>query len=124
MLANLAMKVLGEKPVYVLYPAVAAAMIAGCLFQVIALKNSHFALAVVLILGLEMLFSLLIAQAFLGETYSLTNMAGVVLVIIGMGLVHVPATEAPAGDRPAASTAAEKGPRLPVTPSAEAEPPV
>lgn len=91
MLANLAMKLLDGKPVYILYPIVAVAILAGCYFQVAALRGAQFGMAVVLILGLEMLFSIVVARTFLGETYSFTNMTGVLMVIAGMGLVHVPA---------------------------------
>lgn len=91
MLANLALKLLGDKPWYVLYPVVAVIVIAGCWFEIMAFRQTQFGLVVVLILGLEMLFSILVARAFLGETYSSTNMIGVMLVIAGMGLVHVPA---------------------------------
>jgi multidrug transporter EmrE-like cation transporter len=91
MLANLAMKLLGDKPFFILYPVVATAIVAGCWFQVVAFREAQFGLAVVLILGLEMLFSILVARTFLGETYSSTNMVGVMLVIAGMGLVHMPA---------------------------------
>ena len=49
-----------------------------------------------------------------GETYSATNMAGVLLVITGMGLVHVPAAAQPesAEELESFPTAEiEKGPR-------------
>jgi drug/metabolite transporter (DMT)-like permease len=95
MLANLALKALADKPFYILYGAAGAALIGGCVFQALAFRGAQFGLAVVLILGLEMLFSILVAQAFFGETYSATNIAGVLLVITGMGLVHVPAAAQP-----------------------------
>ena len=95
MLANLALKALADKPFYVLYGVAGAAILGGCVFQALAFKGAQFGLAVVLILGLEMLFSILVARAFFGETYSATNMAGVLLVITGMGLVHVPAAAQP-----------------------------
>lgn len=114
MLANLAMKLLGDKPFFVLYPAVAAAILAGCWFQVVAFREAQFGLAVVLILGLEMLFSIVVARAFLGEIYSSTNIFGVMLVIAGMGLVHVPADAQPGPDDTREAfhdVQIEKGPR-------------
>ena len=114
MLANLAMKLLGDKPYFVLYPLVAAAILAGCWFQVAAFREAQFGLAVVLILGLEMLFSMLVARAFLGEIYSFTNIFGVMLVIAGMGLVHVPADARPGPDdtlKAFHDAKVEKGPR-------------
>jgi multidrug transporter EmrE-like cation transporter len=96
MLANLAMKVLGHMPAYILYPVVAMAMVGGCYFEILALKGVQFAFAIVVILGLEMLLSVMIAHAFLGERYSLTNLAGVVLVVSGIGLVHLPSGKAEA----------------------------
>jgi len=95
MLANLALKGLADKPFYILYGAAGAALLGGCIFQALAFRGAQFGLAVVLILGIEMLFSILVARAFFGETYSATNMAGVLLVITGMGLVHVPAAAQP-----------------------------
>ena len=114
MLANLALKALADKPFYILYGAAGAAILSGCVFQALAFRGAQFGLAVVLILGLEMLFSILVARAFFGETYSATNMAGVLLVITGMGLVHVPAAAQPEAVEkldsfPTAET--EKGPR-------------
>lgn len=100
MLADLAMKLLGDKPFFILYPVVATAIVAGCWFQVVAFREAQFGLAVVLILGLEMLFSILVARTFLGETYSSINMLGVMLVIAGMGLVHVPADARPVSEKP------------------------
>lgn len=112
MLANLALKVLEDKPFYILYGAAGAALLGGCMFQALAFKGAQFGLAVVLILGLEMLFSILVARAFFGETYSATNMAGVLLVITGMGLVHVPArAEAEAKMEKLPSVEVDKGPR-------------
>ena len=95
MLANLALKVFDDKPFYILYGAAGAALLGGCVFQALAFRGTQFGLAVVLILGLEMLFSILVAGAFLGETYSATNLAGVLMVITGMGLVHIPAAAEP-----------------------------
>jgi drug/metabolite transporter (DMT)-like permease len=95
MLANLALKALADKPFYVLYGVAGAAILGGCVSQALAFRGAQFGLAVVLILGLEMLFSIVVARAFFGETYSATNMAGVLLVITGMGLVHVPAAAQP-----------------------------
>lgn len=95
MLANLALKLLADKPFYVLYSVAGAALLGGCAFQALAFRGAQFGLAVVLILGLEMLFSVLVARTFFGETYSMTNLAGVLLVITGMGLVHVPAAAQP-----------------------------
>lgn len=114
MLANLALKALADKPFYILYGAAGAAIVGGCFFQALAFRGAQFGLAVVLILGLEMLFSILVARAFFGETYSATNMAGVLLVITGMGLVHVPAAAQPeAAERLDGfpNTEIEKGPR-------------
>lgn len=112
MLANLALKVLEDKPFYILYGAAGAALLGGCMFQALAFKGALFGLAVVLILGLEMLFSILVARAFFGETYSATNMAGVLLVITGMGLVHVPArAEAEAKMEKLPNVEVDKGPR-------------
>lgn len=114
MLANLALKTFADKPFYLLYGAAGIALFGGCFFQALALKNAQFGLAVVLILGLEMLFSILVARAFFGETYSATNMAGVVLVITGMGLLHVPAaTQSEAAEKLESFPTAEidKGPR-------------
>jgi drug/metabolite transporter (DMT)-like permease len=114
MLANLALKALADKPFYMLYSAAGAALLGGCVFQALAFRGAQFGLAVVLILGLEMLFSILVARAFFGETYSATNLAGVLLVITGMGLVHVPAAAQPeAAEKPEHFPTAEidKGPR-------------
>lgn len=114
MLANLALKALDDKPFYILYGAAGAAILSGCAFQAVAFRGAQFGLAVVLILGLEMLFSIFVARAFFGETYSATNMAGVLLVITGMGLVHVPAAAQPeATEKPDSfpTTEIEKGPR-------------
>lgn len=115
MLANLALKALADKPFYVLYGAAGAALLGGCVFQAPAFRGAQFGLTVVLILGLEMLFSILVARAFFGETYSATNMAGVLLVITGMGLVHMPASAQPeAAEKQESFPTAEidKGPRL------------
>lgn len=114
MLANLALKALADKPFYILYGVAGAAILSGCVFQALAFRGAQFGLAVVLTLGLEMLFSILVARAFFGETYSATNMAGVLLVIIGMGLVHVPAAAQPETAEQLDSfptTEIEKGPR-------------
>ena len=86
MLANLALKVFDDKPFYILYGAAGAALLGGCVFQALAFRGAQFGLAVVLILGLEMLFSILVAGAFLGD---------VLMVITGMGLVHIPAAAEP-----------------------------
>lgn len=90
MLANLSMKLLGHMPYYVLYPVVALAMAGGCYFEILALKGVQFAFAIVVILGLEMLLSVVIAHMFLGERYSPTNLVGIALVAVGIGLVHFP----------------------------------
>ena len=112
MLANLALKVLDDRPFYILYGAAGAALLGGCFFQALAFRGAQFGLAVVLILGLEMLFSILVARALFGEIYSATNMAGVLLVITGMGLVHVPAAAEPESKEESLPTAkVEKGPR-------------
>ncbi|MBX9458521.1 MAG: DMT family transporter [Rhizobium sp.] len=125
MLANLAMKLLADKPPHVFYLVVGAAILAGCFFQALAFKGAQFGIVVVLILGLEMVLSVLIARAFLGEIYSLTNFAGVLLVIVGMALVHVPAAARPEPvetTEPFTTVPIGKGPRLPSSVAAEAEP--
>ena len=77
MLANLVMKTMGEMPVYILYPAVAAAFAAG-------------GYAVTFILVCELLFSILIAFLFLKESYSFSNLMGIGLVMVGIMLLHLP----------------------------------
>lgn len=114
MLANLALKALADKPFYILYGTAGVAILGGCFFQALAFRGVQFGLAVVLVLGLEMLFTILVARAFFGEVYSATNMAGVLLVITGMGLVHVPAAAQPEAAETLESFPAaeiEKGPR-------------
>jgi drug/metabolite transporter (DMT)-like permease len=91
MSANLVLKLMGHMPVYILYPAVGASILAGCWFQAAAFRETQFGLVVVMVLGLEMLFSVLVARTFLGEIYSGANIAGIMLVIAGMALVHLPA---------------------------------
>lgn len=90
MLANLALKLMAHMPLYVLYPTVGATVVAGCWLEVMAFKQAQFGLVVVMVLGLEMLFSVLVARAFLGEFYSSTNLAGIMLVIAGMAMLHLP----------------------------------
>lgn len=92
MLANLVMKLMGDMPFYVLYPAIAAAFVAGAFFEVEALRDAQLGYAITFILACELLFSILIAFFFLKESYSLGNLAGIGLVIIGISLLHVPAT--------------------------------
>ena len=123
MLSNLAMKLLGDKPLYILYPAVATAILIGCQFQVMAFRGAQFGLVVVVVLGLEMLLSMLVARLFLGETYSLTNMAGVSLVILGMALTHLPASVASHGDF-LREAEVKKGPRKIMTASADPNAPI
>jgi multidrug transporter EmrE-like cation transporter len=124
MLANLALKLLADKPFYVLYGIAGAALLGGCFFQALAFRGAQFGLAVVLILGLEMLFSVLVARALFDESYSATNLAGVLLVITGMGLIHVPAAAQPETKEsvdifPTADV--DKGPRPIVTADTEAD---
>lgn len=125
MLANLAMKLLADKPPLAFYLVVGAAILAGCFFQALAFKGAQFGIVVVLILGLEMILSVLIARAFLGEVYSLTNVAGVLLVIAGMALVHVPAAAGPDPVEtldPFTDVQIVKGPRLPSSTATDAKP--
>lgn len=116
MFANLVMKLMTHMPAYIHYPAVGVAILAGCWFQACAFKGAQFGLVVVMVLGLEMLFSVIVARAFFGEIYSPANMAGIMLVIVGMGLVHLP-TDARAvmerKDEVFSDVEIRKGPRRP-----------
>jgi multidrug transporter EmrE-like cation transporter len=89
MLANLVMKLMGHMPVYVLYPAIALAFAAGAYFEVEALKQAQLGYAVTFILALELLFSILIALVFLKETYTLGNLAGIALIVLGVSLLQM-----------------------------------
>ena len=122
MLANLALKLMGHMPFYVLYPVVAAAMVAGCWLEVAAFRQAQFGLVVVMTLGLEMLFSVLIARAFLGEFYSSANIAGIMLVIAGMGLLHLPTNAEAVTERTEGGfrdVKIRKGPRVALQPAEE-----
>ena len=90
MLANLVMKTMGEMPVYILYPAVAAAFAAGAFCEVEALRDTQLGYAVTFILVCELLFSILIAFLFLKESYSFSNLMGIGLVMVGIMLLHLP----------------------------------
>ena len=90
MLANLVMKLMGAMPPYVLYPAIAVTFAAGAYLEVEALKRAQLGYAVTFILSCELLLSLTAALLFLGETYSTGNLLGVVLVVLGIALLHLP----------------------------------
>jgi uncharacterized MnhB-related membrane protein len=93
MLANLALKLMGDMPAYLLYPVVGTTVVAGCWMEIAAFHHAQFGLVVVMILGLEMLFSVAVAHIFLREHYSTTNLSGIMLMIIGMGMLHLPASD-------------------------------
>jgi multidrug transporter EmrE-like cation transporter len=90
MLANLAMKILGQTPFYVLYPVIFVTFAAGAYFEVQALKHAQLGYAVTFILGCELLLSIMIAVVFLKESYSTVNLLGMALVIVGISLLHLP----------------------------------
>lgn len=122
MLANLALKLMGHMPLYVLYPVVGTTVVIGCWLEVAAFRHAQFGLVVVMILGLEMLFSMVVARAFLGEFYTSANMAGVILMISGMGLLHLPAEAQPVVDPPGTAfrdMEVRKGPRTALVPEPE-----
>ena len=87
MIANLCMKVSGSVPIYLIYPAIGIAMLAGVSFEIEALKAAQLGHAVTIILGLEMLFSVVVAGLFLSESYSFRDGAGFALVVAGMLLL-------------------------------------
>jgi uncharacterized membrane protein len=105
MLANLAMKLMGDMPFYILYPAIAVAFLAGAYFEIEALKQAQLGYAVTFILGCELLLSIVIAILFLNESYSIGNLFGIALVVIGISLLHLPNGAAP---RPAAAADQER----------------
>jgi multidrug transporter EmrE-like cation transporter len=90
MLANLAMKTMGDTPIYILYPAIAATFAAGAYFEIEPLKHAPLGYAVTFILAWELVLSLLIAILFFKESYSSGNLLGIGLVVIGVALLHLP----------------------------------
>jgi multidrug transporter EmrE-like cation transporter len=91
MLANLVMKMMGHLPVYMLYPAIAAAFAAGAYCEVEALRTAQLGYAVTIILVCELLFSVFIAMLFFGENYSTGNLIGIAFVMVGITLLSIPA---------------------------------
>lgn len=90
MLANLFMKTMGDMPIYILYPAIAATFAVGAYFEIEALKHAPLGYAVTFILAWELVLSLLIAVIFFKENYSSGNILGIGLVVIGVALLHLP----------------------------------
>ena len=96
MLANLAMKTMGGMPFYVLYPIIAIAFAAGAYLEVEALKEAQLGYAVTFILASELLLSVVTAVIFLKESYSIGNLFGIALVVVGIALLNLPhKTDAP-----------------------------
>ena len=87
MLANLCMKLCGSAPVYLIYPAIGIAILVGVFFEIEALKAAQLGHAVMLILGLEMVFSVIVAGLIFSESYTLRDGAGFALVLAGMLLL-------------------------------------
>ena len=87
MLANLCMKVSGSAPIYLIYPAIGLAILVGVFFEIEALKAAQFGHAVMFILGLEMVFSVVVAGLIFSESYTLRDGAGFALVLAGMLLL-------------------------------------
>lgn len=110
MLSNLAMKQLGGMPWYILYGAVALSIMIGAWFEVQALREIQLGHAVATILSAEILLSIGVAAYFLHEHYTARDLAGMVLIIVGivmLGLSNPPQQKAAvAQDQPPSAMAA------------------
>lgn len=86
-MANLAMKQFGTQPPLVLYSTVGLAIMTGAYFEVSALSASRLGSSVAIILSVEIVLSFLLAAILLGERFSCSDLAGVLMVVSGIVLL-------------------------------------
>lgn len=95
MMSNLAMKQLDGMPWYILYGAVAVAIMAGAWFEVQALREVQLGHAVATILSAEIILSIAVAAYFLHEHYTLRDVSGIALILAGIAVLGLSKPQTP-----------------------------
>jgi small multidrug resistance pump len=85
--ANWIMKEFAHAALPLVIPAAALALAAGALFETALLRAARLGQIVVLIVGLELAFTVLLAIIALGESYSWREVVGLAFVIFGIVLL-------------------------------------
>lgn len=87
MSASWIMKAWGGSTYLVLIPAVLVTLSAGAWFETEVLRTSRLGHIIILVLAIEFLMTFLVAVWFLGEQYTIREMTGAAVVIVGIAML-------------------------------------
>lgn len=87
MAASWIMKAWGGSTYLVLIPAVLMTLSAGAWFETEVLRTSRLGHIIILVLAIEFLMTFLVAIWILGEQYTMREMTGAAIVIVGIAML-------------------------------------
>ncbi len=87
MAASWIMKAWGGSTYLVLIPAVILTLSAAAWFEIEVLRTTRLGHVIILILAIEFLMTFLVAVWFLGEQYTMRELAGAAIILFGIAML-------------------------------------